>query len=232
MSFTRIAALPQLAALAAAFALAGPAAGADSDLDRLEKRAAKLVDAVESVQLADSSRIPPSVLRNAKGVIVLRQFEAGFVFGGKGGYGVAIERDASGDWGLPAWIKTGEGSWGLQAGAQTLRVVLVIMNDDGMRMLRKPKFRIGVDASVTAGPTGRNVEAKIGADTAILAYADTVGLYAGATFEGGFLIPDKKANARVYGQELSIPQVFASEELALPPFFEPLIRALQRAERG
>lgn len=211
-------------------ALCGAPLIADQSEERLIKRAGKLVSTIENIQIEDSSRIPASILKEAKGIIILRQFEAGFVFGGKGGYGVALKRNGEGDWGPPAWIKTGEGSWGLQIGAQSLNVALLIMKEEGMDMLAKARFRIGVDASATAGPTGSNVEAKIGADTVILAYTDTEGLYAGATFEGGFLLPDYKANLTTYDEWLDVPEIISHEDVVVPAHLEAISALLEGIE--
>ena len=72
------------------------------------------------------------------------------------------------------------------------------MNKEGMNILSQTQFRIGVDAAAAAGPHGAEAEAKYSGNTPILIYSDTGGLYAGATFEGGFLVPDNKANAAYY----------------------------------
>ena len=198
--------------------------------DRLEKRGAKIATTIANIQIEDESRIPSTVIKAAKGIIILRQFEAGFIFGGKGGFGVALQRKANGDWGAPAWIKTGEGSWGLQIGAHSLNVVLLIMTEDGMKMLEKAKFRIGVDAAATAGPTGRTGEIIIGSNTPILAYTDSEGFYAGATFEGGFLLPDYKSNLATYDEWLSVPEIIASDTLAPPHYAAPIIALLEKIE--
>lgn len=208
-----------------------PAAQAnDRDQERLQRRAAKIGVTIRNIQIHENSKIPPAIMENAKGIIVLRQYEAGFLFGAKGGFGMALRRDESGEWGPPAWIKTGEFSGGLQIGVQTLNVVFVIMSEEGLKMLQKPKFSIGVDATVTAGPTGTNVQANIGSDAALLAYTDTEGLYMGATFQGGFLLPDNKSNLLTYQKPLSVSEIISSESLPLPDFAEPITTLLRQIE--
>lgn len=219
-----------LAVIAFAF-LFIPFVNADKTDDRLAKRGAKIATTIENIQIEDASRIPAAVIRKAKGIIILRQFEAGFIFGGKGGFGLAMKRNENGEWGPPAWIKTGEGSWGLQIGVQTLNVVLLIMNEEGMEMLEKAKFRIGVDAAATAGPTGRTAEIKSGIDSPILSYTDTEGFYAGATFEGGFLMPDNKSNLAVYDDWLSVPEILENDELDIPPYACRVIELLKKIEK-
>ncbi|MEM9161217.1 MAG: lipid-binding SYLF domain-containing protein [Verrucomicrobiota bacterium] len=197
----------------------------------LDRRSLKLFETLNDIQTEANSRIPASVLKQAKGVIIMKQYEAGLVFGGKGGYGLAMTRGKDGKWGPPAWIKTGEGSWGLQVGVQKLNVVVLLMNDNVLNLLYNPKFRLGVDAGATAGPVGRNIEAKIGNDTPILIYTNTTGLYAGAALEAGFLIPAKKANALTYGDEYSIPQIISGRVVPMPEFGPPIVDKLQSIER-
>ena len=203
----------------------------DKDQDRLARRAAKIATTLETLQMEDSSAIPADIMQQAKGVIVLRQYEAGFVFGAKGGFGMAMKKTEDGNWGPPAWIKTGELSGGLQIGVQTLNVVFLIMKEDGLEMLKKPRFRIGVDATMTLGPTGTTRGARIGA-ASLLAYTDTEGLYAGATFDGGFLLPDRKANDIAYGNAPSVTEIISSETLPIPDYANRIAELLQRVAEG
>lgn len=205
---------------------------ADIDSATIEKRSLAMAETLYSIQRDAFSSIPASVLDRAKGVIILRQHEAGFIFGGKGGFGVAMIRDSSGRWGPPAWLKTGAGSWGLQFGYQKLNVVLLLMNENVLNLLYRPKFRIGIDAAATAGPVGSNVEAKLGNNTPILVYSETEGLYAGASFEGGFLVPDKKANQFAYGNSFTVPQIISGRLSRFPAFARPIRTSLENIERS
>lgn len=174
--------------------------------------------------------IPAVIMQKAKGLIIIKQYEAGVIFGAKGGFGVALRRTTEGDWSPPAWIKTGEISGGLQLGAQKLNVVLIILNEDGLKMLNKPKFQIGVDATVTRGPTGLNYESHMTNDADIFAYTVNEGYYAGATFEGGFLLPDRKSNEVSYKERLEVPQILESDTLQAPAFFDRTLRLLHEIE--
>lgn len=202
----------------------------DKALSRLDRRSEKLANSIRDIQAAEHSMIPAEILRKAKGLIILKQYEAGAIFGAKGGFGVALKRKTNGEWGPPAWIKTGEISGGLQLGAQKLNVVLVILNEKSLSMLAKPKFQLGVDASVTRGPTGSNFEASLGMYSDILAYTGYDGYYAGATFEGGFLLPDRKSNEVCYGERLEVSQILSSSELKVPFFLLRVTKLLTDAE--
>src|ERR1700686_5236576 len=102
--------------------------------------------------------IPEEVLEHAKCVAVVpHMVKAGFVFGGKGGKGVATCRTANG-WTAPAFITISGGSWGLQIGVETVDLVMIIQNEKGMQKLLSSNFQIGADASAAAGPGGRHAE--------------------------------------------------------------------------
>lgn len=198
----------------------------------LERRSQRLVESLKSVQESPRSRIPTQVLEDAQGIIILRQQEAGFVLGGKGGFGVAMIRDLHGNWGPPAWIKTSEGSGGLQIGYQKLNVVILLMDEKALTLLYKPKFQLGVDAVATAGPLGANFEATTGYDSPILIYTNTDGLFAGAAFQGGFLIPDRKANIATYNGVESLPRIIAGRKVETPRLADKLHEALREMENS
>ncbi len=166
---------------------------------RLEKRVKQMAEYFQMVMESPQTNIPPRLLRKAEGIIIMRQYKAGLGVGIKGGGGVALARDQkTGKWSAPAFLKAGEASIGLQIGGQVLDSIYLLMNEEGMKILSQTQFRIGVDAAAAAGPHGADAEAKYSGDVPILVYTDTGGLYAGASFEGGFLIPDNKSNAAYY----------------------------------
>ncbi|MBC2608227.1 lipid-binding SYLF domain-containing protein [Pelagicoccus albus] len=203
---------------------------ADRETNRMERRAEKLAASLRDIQSLEGSQIPPNILKQAKGVIILKQYEAGVIFGAMGGFGIVAVRNDEGNWSTPAWLKTGQISGGLQLGAQKLNLVLLIVKEEGLEMLKKAKFQIGVDASVVRGPTGSNPESKADAD--ILAYTVYEGIYAGATFEGGFLLPDKKLNEYSYGQQLAVLEIINSHELKRPEPLNIVFESLQAIENG
>ena len=103
--------------------------------------------------------IPEEVLAHAKCIAVVpHMVKGGFVFGGKGGKGVATCRTANG-WSAPAFITISGGSWGLQIGVEAVDVVMIIQNEKGMQRLLSSNFQVGADASAAAGPVGRHAEA-------------------------------------------------------------------------
>ncbi len=182
----------------------------------------------EDIMEAPDTAIPEALMRNCHGVIILRQYKAGFIFGVKGGQGIVLIKDKNtNEWSPPAFIKTGEGSFGLQIGGQSIDSIFLIMNEDGMEMLNKTKFKIGLDASAAVGPVGRDAEVKVSPGTAILVYSRAKGLYAGASFEGGILLRDDIANRKFYNMEdITIQNILFENKVKMPDEAKPLVSVL------
>lgn len=200
------------------------------EMERLLNRSEKIVKSIRNIQANEDSKIPASVMREAKGVILLKQYEAGVIFGAKGGFGLVIQKMEDGSWGIPAWVRTTEITGGLQLGAQKLNVLLVIMNDESLKVLRKSKFQLGLDATLTRGPTGSNYETRTGFDADILVYTDFQGYYAGATLGGSMLVADRRSNELTYGEKIEIPTIVSSRELNVPEFLQPVLDTLASIE--
>jgi lipid-binding SYLF domain-containing protein len=157
--------------------------------------------------------IPEEVLEHAKCVAVIpHMVKGGFVFGGKGGKGVATCRTKNG-WSAPAFITISGGSWGLQIGVEAVDVVLIIQNDKGMQRLLSSNFQIGGDASAAAGPVGRHAEAGTDwkMDTEILTYSRAKGAFAGLTLEGASLRQDSDSRRAIYGSRVTTRALLLGE---------------------
>jgi SH3 domain-containing YSC84-like protein 1 len=149
--------------------------------------------------------IPEEVLGHAKCVAVVpHMVKGGFVFGGKGGKGVATCRTANG-WSAPAFITISGGSWGLQIGVEAVDVVMIIQNEKGMQRLLSSNFQVGADASAAAGPVGRHAEAGTDwkMDTEILTYSRAKGAFAGLTLEGASIRQDDDSRHAMYGRKVT-----------------------------
>lgn len=152
---------------------------------------------------ASDSAVPGSILERAEAIAVFPSLvKAGFVVGASRGHGVISVRDAqSGAWSSPAFLTVTGGSIGFQIGAQAVDLVLVVQNRRGLDQLLKNQFKIGADASVAAGPVGRDASAStdIQLRAQILSYSRTRGLFAGVTLNGSTIRQDRDANERFYG---------------------------------
>src|SRR5215469_16681663 len=131
--------------------------------------------------------IPEEVLKGAKCIAVVPNLlKGGFIIAGKHGRGVATCRLPSGAWSAPALFTISGGSWGAQIGVESVDLVMMVMNDEGMRHLMQAKFQIGGAAAATAGPVGRHAEAGTDwkAESQLLTYSRAKGLFAGIDLGG------------------------------------------------
>jgi SH3 domain-containing YSC84-like protein 1 len=150
--------------------------------------------------------IPEEVLSNAKCIVVIPHLvKGGFVFGAEHGRGVATCRTAEG-WSAPAFVSLGGGSWGLQIGVEGVDLVMLVMNDNGLRHMLSSKFEIGADASASAGPVGRHASAGTDwkMDAEILTYSRSKGVFAGISLDGAVVQQDVDSTRAIYGHNTSL----------------------------
>lgn len=156
-------------------------------------------------------RIPQYLLERAEAIVVIPDMiRGGFIVGAKHGKGILSVRDRRNDrWSSPAFVKMTGGSVGWQIGAQQVDLVLLVMNQSGVRKLIDNKFTLGGDVSATAGPVGRSASAStdISLESEILTYSRAKGLFAGATFEGVSLRADDDANHDFYDSEVGLRDI-------------------------
>jgi len=175
--------------------------------------------------------IPEEVLEHAKCVAVIpHMVKGGFIFGGKGGKGVATCRTADG-WSAPAFITISGGSWGLQIGVEAVDVVMIIQNDKGMQKLLSSNFQIGADASAAAGPVGRHAEAGTDwkLDTEILTYSRAKGAFAGLTLEGASIRQDSDSRHAMYGRKATTRALLLGK-VAAPAVAQPFLSEIRGAK--
>jgi len=175
--------------------------------------------------------IPEEVLEHAKCIAVVpHMVKGGFVFGGKGGKGVATCRTADG-WSAPAFITISGGSWGLQIGVEAVDVVLIIQNEKGMQKLLESNFQIGADASAAAGPVGRHAEAGTDwkMDTEILTYSRAKGAFAGLTLEGASIRQDDDSRHAIYGRNVTTRALLLGK-VAAPAVALPFLTEIRGAK--
>ena len=175
---------------------------------------------LQEIQGNIKTAIPADVLRKAKGLIIVNQFQGGFIFGIKDGYGVALVRRPNGKWSVPAFLKAGEFSLGLQAGAKSINAVYVLMDDETARLLFRNRMNLGVDAKAVAGIRAAEREAvskALPGDANVLIYSSTEGFYVGATVKTGYLSPHQRANELFYNSSHRMPELLYSDWVTPPP---------------
>jgi lipid-binding SYLF domain-containing protein len=181
---------------------------------------------------APDNGIPDDVYKSAKCVaIVPSMVKGGFVFGAEHGRGVATCRTENGNWSAPAMFVVTGGSWGAQIGAQAVDLVMLIMNDQGMKNLLSSKFKLGADGSVAAGPVGRDASAstdwKMKAE--VLTYSRTRGLFAGLTLNGAVIKQDDDATRALYGRTVGFRPVLTGQVPA-PPAAEQFLATVRHSK--
>jgi SH3 domain-containing YSC84-like protein 1 len=178
--------------------------------------------------------IPQEVLEKAECVIVFPSvLKAAFVVGASYGRGAMVCRtgeDFRGPWGAPAMYALEGGSIGFQIGGQATDLVLLIMNDRGASSILNSKVKLGADASIAAGPVGRDAAANTDAymRAEILSYSRSRGLFAGVSLEGSTLRPDDDATADVYGHKFTARQIVIEGEAKVPPSGRLLVSVLEK----
>jgi lipid-binding SYLF domain-containing protein len=162
--------------------------------------------------------------------------KAGFIIGAKYGRGFAVCRRHDGvGWGAPAAMRVEGGSVGFQIGASETDVVVLVMNDGGMRHLLSDKFTLGGEATVAAGPVGRDASAQTDAvmRAEMLSYSRSRGLFAGISLEGATLRSDEETNRELYGRDTTSREILTGD-FKTPAVAAKFERALNRdsAQRG
>jgi lipid-binding SYLF domain-containing protein len=176
--------------------------------------------------------IPQDLLDKADCVVVFPSvLKAAFIVGGSYGRGAMSCRkgeDFRGPWGAPTMMALEGGSFGFQIGGQATDFALLVMNEGGARGILASKVKLGADASVAAGPVGRDASADTDATlrAEILSYSRARGLFAGISLEGSTIRPDNGDNRRVYGRKISARDIVQSGTVAVPPAAEQLISTL------
>jgi lipid-binding SYLF domain-containing protein len=175
--------------------------------DRIRASAEVLTD----VRGEPDKDIPRDLWEKAACVVVVPGLKkAAFGFGGEYGKGMMSCR-TNGVFGAPVFMELEKGSWGFQIGGESIDLVLLVMNESGMRKMLGDKVSLGADLSVAAGPVGRNAAASTDAkmNAEVLSYSRAQGLFAGIDVSGGVLKPDVDADRALYGHDVSARAVLS-----------------------
>jgi SH3 domain-containing YSC84-like protein 1 len=187
---------------------------AKDDKQKTEERLADAATLLTEIMGTPDRSIPQDLLDKAACMVLVPGMKKGaFVIGGKYGRGYSICRNANGQgWGPPAAIRIEGGSFGLQFGFSSSDVVLLVMNERGMKKLTTSKFTIGADATAAAGPVGRTASAQTDAlmHAEILSWSRSRGAFAGVSLDGATLRNDLDENQNMYGQRWTSKQILGS----------------------
>jgi lipid-binding SYLF domain-containing protein len=195
-------------------------------IDRVQAAGAVL----DEIMNTPDNGIPSEVFGKAECVAVVpSMLKGGFVVGARYGRGVASCRLPKGGWSAPAFFTIEGGSFGLQIGGQAVDLVMLIMNDNGMKNLLSSQFKLGADASVAAGPVGRHAAAdtdwKMRAE--VLSYSRARGVFAGLELNGALVKQDKESTYEFYDKFVPFKTALDGEieaPKAADPFLLPLAK--------
>ena len=178
------------------------------------KRLDAASDLLSSMMKADDKGVPQDLINKAQCVILIPGLKkAAFIVGGKYGKGFASCRKMSGTgWSAPAAIRVEGGSVGFQIGGSEQDVLLLVMNENGMKHLLESKFTIGAEAAAAAGPVGRDLSAQTDVQlrAEMLSYSRARGLFAGLSLGGATLRPDEETNTEMYGREITNKEILTT----------------------
>ena len=201
-----------------AFAAACSLLAAKDEKAKTNERLDDAASLFSEVMGTPDKAIPQNLLDKAACIVLVPGLKKGaFVFGGKYGRGFAICRHDGGGWGAPAAIRIEGGSFGLQIGVSSSDVILLVMNERGMKRLTSSQFTIGGEATAAAGPVGRDATAQTDAllTAEILSWSRSRGAFAGVSLDGATLRNDIDENESMYGQRWDSKQILTSG--AKPP---------------
>ena len=213
---------------ALALLLSAPAIASASDRDDADNRNQPATDVFKEIMETPDKGIPHGLLDSAKCVaIVPGEKKFAFIFGGNYGRGVATCRTASG-WSAPMFVAVDGGSVGYQIGGSSTDIIMIFMNDHALQSLLGDKFKLGADASVAAGPVGRDAAADtdIRLRAEILTYSRSHGVFAGVSLGGAVVQADKSGDRAMYGDGTTRRQILDGKA-SVPDSARPLVRELR-----
>ena len=197
---------------------------------REEKRVADAADVIDQLSRIPEKSIPPSLLSRAYAVAVVPNVvRAAFGLGARRGKGVLVVRQDDNSWSNPAFVALTGGSFGWQIGAESADVILVFKTRKGVDGIANGKLTLGANASVAAGPVGRQtgIATDIEFKAEVFSYSRTRGLFAGIALEGAGVTMDRKANAAFYGSPTMTPEkIFVSSPNIAPDIANTFVQVL------
>lgn len=204
-----------------------------------ERQDARLLTATqvldELLRMPEQS-IPTWLLERAYAVAVVPDvIKVGLGIGGRRGKGVLVVRKDSGEWSNPIFVNLTGGSFGFQVGVQSTDVVLVFTSRHSIEGIVGGKVTLGADASVAAGPVGRQSSAAtdVGLTAQVYSYSRASGLFAGVALDGSALTIDHRSNELFYQRPGVLPsQIIRSDAPAAPAPADQFIAAIQRSVQG
>ena len=205
-------------ALAAAVMMAAHATAAEKKED-VDKRLKEASDVIKEIAGADDKGVPKDLFQKAKCAVVIPGMKkGGFIVAAQYGRGFATCKGPAGVYNNLSAMRMEGGSVGFQAGGSSTDILLLVMNEKGAERLWGSKFTLGGEASVAAGPVGRDATAQTDATmkAEILSYSRSQGVFGGVALKGSTLRADDDVNQIIYGKKVQ-PKAILGDHSVLPP---------------
>jgi SH3 domain-containing YSC84-like protein 1 len=181
--------------------------------------------------ILDKDSIPASLLNKARCVMVypgVKKVAVGI--GGTYGRGVMVCRGGqamNGKWGAPIMYTLDVGSLGVQLGSSSTDYVLLVVSQRGADKVLSGKLKLGAGAQAVAGPSGAQANGWNDPNVDILTYAQSKGLFAGASLGSASMNADNDMNKELYGKDLDANQI-REPSTPIPAAAQPLINELTK----
>jgi SH3 domain-containing YSC84-like protein 1 len=201
---------------------------ASADRDDDVKRVDRATRVFKEIMDTPDKGIPHGLLKSAKCIAIIPgDVKFAFILGADHGRGIATCRTEHG-WTAPMFVAMNGGSVGYQIGGSSTDIVMLFMNDRALQHLLSDKFKLGADASVAAGPVGRDAAA--GTDVTlraeVLTYSRSKGVFAGVSLDGTVVEIDKDADRAMYGDTVDRHDI-SSGKVTVPGEARPLLHELR-----
>jgi lipid-binding SYLF domain-containing protein len=197
---------------------------AHADMQEDVDRALSIIERFEEIP---ENAIPPTVMRDAKGLAILNVTKAGFIVSGRGGTGVVVARTETG-WSGPSAIGTGGIGVGFQAGVQVTEYVIILNTQEAINAFSKgSNITLGANLSAAVGPIGRSAEAGVAVQAAMYTYSRSQGIFAGVSLEGTVIATRYEENEKYYAKPVFPADILAGS-VKPPPGAQKLLEVLSK----
>lgn len=204
--------------------------------ERQDARLLTSTQVVSELMRMPEQNIPTWLLERAHAVAVIPSvIKVGLGIGGRRGKGVLVVRKDNGSWSNPIFVNLTGGSFGFQVGVQSTDVVLVFTSRQSIEGIVGGKVTLGADASVAAGPIGRQSSAAtdIGLTAQVYSYSRASGLFAGVALDGSALTIDTSSNEAFYKKPgILASEIIRADATSPPPPADQFIAAIQQSATG
>ncbi|MDO5552408.1 MAG: lipid-binding SYLF domain-containing protein [Planctomycetia bacterium] len=163
---------------------------------------------LDEIMQIPARSIPTSLFQKAEGIAIFPSLmKGGFIVGVQGGSGILLIKTQDGRWEYPRFATLAGGSVGFQVGVQSTDIILFFCTHRSVEAVLKGKFTIGADASVAAGPIGRQTSAAtdVRLSSEIYSWSRSRGVFLGAALDGMALDIDNAKTTAFY--QNGTPQV-------------------------